>query len=80
LSNTEFTLLAHLTQRANEVVPMQDLVHATHNLETNYAEASNLLRPMIRSLRRKMGYPAGNTGCIESVRGVGYRFVPLSHV
>jgi DNA-binding response OmpR family regulator len=76
LSNTEFTLLAYMTQRANKVVPMQEIVRATHNLETNYAEASSLLRPMIRSIRRKLGYPAGNTGCIESVRGVGYRFVP----
>jgi DNA-binding response OmpR family regulator len=77
LSNTEFTLLAYMTQRANKVVPMQEIVRETHNLDTDYAEASSLLRPMIRSLRRKLGYPAGNTGCIESVRGVGYRFVPI---
>jgi DNA-binding response OmpR family regulator len=32
---------------------------------------------MIRSLRRKMGYPAGEMGCIESVRGVGYRLVSV---
>ena len=28
---------------------------------------------MIRSLRRRLGYAAGEMGCIESVRGVGYR-------
>jgi DNA-binding response OmpR family regulator len=27
-------------------------------------------------LRRKLGYPVGQAGCIENVRGVGYRLVP----
>jgi DNA-binding response OmpR family regulator len=30
---------------------------------------------LIRTLRRKLGYPAGEMGCIENVRGVGYRLV-----
>jgi DNA-binding response OmpR family regulator len=78
LSNTEFRLLECLAQRASRVVAMQELVKATHSLDTTYAEASDLLRPMIRSLRRKLGYSAGDMGCIESVRGVGYRLVASS--
>lgn len=77
LSNTEFKVLELLAQQTDRVVGMQELIKVTHGFETNYTEASDLLRPIIRSLRRKMGYPAGDMGCIESVRGVGYRFVPL---
>jgi len=55
---------------------LPELIEATHGLETSYREASNLLRPMLRSIRRKLGYDTGNLGCIESVRGVGYRLVP----
>jgi DNA-binding response OmpR family regulator len=32
-----------------------------------------LLRPLVRSLRRKLGYGVGELGCIESVRSIGYR-------
>jgi two-component system response regulator CpxR len=78
LSNTEFLLLECLAKQANKVVPMPELIKATHGLETNYREASNLLRPLMRSIRRKLGYDAGDLGCIESVRGVGYRLVPPS--
>jgi DNA-binding response OmpR family regulator len=76
LSTSEFRLLQCLAQQANKVVSLEDLVQFTHGLETGHDEASSLLRPMIRSLRRKMGYQAGDMGCIESVRGVGYRLVP----
>ena len=77
LSNTEFRLLEHLAQHAARVVPLRELVEVTHGLQTSYGEASDLLRPMVRSLRRKMGFKAGNMGCIESVRGVGYRLTSL---
>jgi DNA-binding response OmpR family regulator len=76
LSTTEFLLLEYLALQANKVVPLPELIKATHGLETGYREASNLLRPLVRSIRRKMGYSAGDLGCIESVRGVGYRLVP----
>jgi DNA-binding response OmpR family regulator len=75
LSTTEFRLLESLALQPNKVVPLEDLIRTTHGLEADYSEASDLLRPMVRSLRRKMGHRAGDMGCIESVRGVGYRFV-----
>jgi DNA-binding response OmpR family regulator len=58
------------------VVSPQELIHSTHGLETDQEEAGTLLRPLIRSLRRKLGYPVGEIGCIEVVRGVGYRLIP----
>lgn len=73
LSAKEFTLLECLAQRANQVVPSPELVQVTHGLDTDHAEAGAILRPLIRSLRRRLGYPAGEMGCIENLRGVGYR-------
>jgi DNA-binding response OmpR family regulator len=73
LSGREFALLAYLAQRAGQMVPLTELCRVTHDLDTDHAEAGSLLYPMIRSLRRKLGYTAGERGCIETVRGVGYR-------
>lgn len=76
LSVTEFKLLVYLAKHANAVVSPQEIVKETHDLETDSIEASNLVRPLIRSLRRRLGYGTGETGCIENVRGVGYKLVP----
>jgi two-component system alkaline phosphatase synthesis response regulator PhoP len=76
LSAREFELLRCLAQQANKVVSLQELVKVTHGLDTDHVEAGELLRPLIRSLRRKLGYPGGDLGCIENVRGVGYRLIP----
>lgn len=78
LSAREFTLLYYLAERPNQVVPPQELIRATHGLETDHVEAGSLLRPLIRSVRRKLGYPAGETGCITNVRSVGYRLAPAA--
>ena len=76
LSAREFTLLEYLARRERQVVSPQELIRATHGLDTDHVEAGALLRPLIRSLRRKLGYPVGEMGCIENVRGVGYRLIP----
>jgi DNA-binding response OmpR family regulator len=75
LSAKEFALLEHLGKNQGRVVSAQDLIKVTHALNTDYVEAGTLLRPLIRTLRRKMGYDVGEMGCIENVRGVGYRLV-----
>ena len=75
LSAREFTLLATLAQREGCVVSPEELVRVTHELQTDCRDAGALLRPMIRSLRRKLGYPAGEMGCINNVRGVGYQLL-----
>jgi DNA-binding response OmpR family regulator len=73
LSAREFILLDYLVRRANAIVSPHELIQATHGLDTDDVEAGTLLRPLIRSLRRKLGYAVGEPGCIENVRGVGYR-------
>lgn len=77
LSAREFKLLEHLARQVNRVIPLQELIKHTHGLDTDYGDASALARPLVRSVRRKLGYPAGEMGCIESVRGVGYQLVSL---
>jgi DNA-binding response OmpR family regulator len=78
LSAREFTLLEYLARRVDTMVTPQVLIQVTHGLETDDIEAGSLLRPMIRSLRRKLGYAVGEMGCIENVRGVGYRLIAPS--
>ena len=76
LSAKEFGLLECLALQAKSVVPLSELVKVTHHIDTDHVEAGELLRPLIRSLRRKLGYRAGDMGCIQNVRGVGYRLIP----
>jgi DNA-binding response OmpR family regulator len=76
LSLKEFRLLECLARHPAQVVPMQELIQRTHALTTDLVDASALLRPLVRSVRRKLGYPAGDMGCIKSVRGVGYQLIP----
>jgi DNA-binding response OmpR family regulator len=57
------------------VISPEELVRVTHELHTDCQDAGSLVRPMIRSLRRKLGYPAGEMGCINNVRGVGYQLI-----
>lgn len=73
LSPSEFAFLEYLLRRPGQAIPLTELCRATHGLETNPVEAGNLLYPLVRSLRRRLGNPAGEMGCIESVRGIGYR-------
>ncbi len=77
LSAKEFALIEYLARHVAKVVPAQELIRVTHGIETDYVDAGTLLRPLIRTLRRKLGYAVGDMGCVENVRGVGYRLVPL---
>lgn len=76
LSHKEFILLTYLAQHIEQVVSLQELILVTHRLNTDHLEAGSLLRPMIRSLRRKLNYSVGEMGCIENVRSIGYRLLP----
>jgi DNA-binding response OmpR family regulator len=75
LSAKEFALLEYLAQRAGKLVSPRELIRITHKLDTDDQEAGTLLRPLVRSLRRKLGYRAGEMGCIETVRSVGYQLI-----
>ncbi len=76
LSAREFLLLQYLAERATYVVPLVELVEVTHGITTDNAEAGNLIRPLIRSIRRKFGFKTGEMGFIENIRGVGYQLLP----
>jgi DNA-binding response OmpR family regulator len=76
LSAREFRLLEYLARRIGEVVSQQELVQVTHKVDVDYGEAGVMLRPLIRSLRHKLGGSSGGTARIENIRGVGYRLVP----
>lgn len=75
LSAREFKLLLALAEQPGRVVPPQELVYLTHGFTSDPMEASNFIRPLVRTLRRKLGYTSGERGCVENVRGVGYRLV-----
>jgi DNA-binding response OmpR family regulator len=75
LSAREFMLLAYLARHVGQAVSARELIHVTHELDTDDKEAGSLVRPLIRSIRRKLGYATGEMGCIENVRGIGYRLI-----
>jgi DNA-binding response OmpR family regulator len=79
LSAREFRLLLLLHDNQNRVVPVQELIGVTHGYSTTRKQASNLLRPLIRSIRRKLGYEVGENGCIRNVRGIGYQYIEYGH-
>lgn len=71
----EFRVLELLAHRAGNVLSPQEIVQTSHGITTDEIEAGALLRPLIRQLRRRLGYAVGEMGCIENIRGVGYRLV-----
>lgn len=73
LSAREFILLEQLARARGSVLSPQELIEVTHEYKTDHIEAGNLLRPLILSLRRKLGIESEEVGSIENVRGVGYR-------
>jgi DNA-binding response OmpR family regulator len=75
LSAKEFSLLTCLAKQAGNVLSPSELVKTTHGFEADQIEAGSLLRPIILSLRRKLGLTSGEVGSIENVRGVGYRLI-----
>lgn len=73
LSAKEFILLEYLARQHGKIATPSELIQVTHHFETDPVEAGTLLRPLILSLRRKLGSTVGDMGLIENVRGVGYR-------
>ncbi|MCB0192635.1 MAG: response regulator transcription factor [Anaerolineae bacterium] len=75
LSAREFILLEELAAAGGKVLSPQKIIEATHDYKTDNIEAGNLLRPLILSLRRKLGIESEEIGSVENVRGVGYRLI-----
>jgi DNA-binding response OmpR family regulator len=73
LSRKEFDLLAELMRHRGEVVTREDLMSRVW--DTNWFGSTKTLDVHIGWLRRKLGDEATDPEYIETVRGVGFRFV-----
>lgn len=71
LTRLEFDLLAFLARRADQVFKREELLAAVWNYPGNVE--TRTLDKHVESLRRKL---AEHAACIETVHGVGYRFLP----
>ena len=56
-------------------IKIRDLDKATHNLDIDHLEAGQLLRPLIRTLRRKLEDHLGANPCIKNIRSRGYLLI-----
>jgi len=70
LTRLEFEVFRYLYERPGAVVERAVLLRDVWGYD--YAGGSNVIEALITSLRRKLG---DRTAAIETVRGVGYRFV-----
>jgi hypothetical protein len=73
LTKLEFEVFRYLCERPGRVVERSTLLRDVWGYD--YAGGSNVIEALVKSLRRKLGDRAAT---IETVRGVGYRFVPAA--
>jgi DNA-binding response OmpR family regulator len=73
LTRKEFDLLAELARNAGQVVTREDLMSRVW--DTNWFGSTKTLDVHIGGLRRKLGDDPTEPRHIETVRGVGFRFV-----
>ncbi|MGI8915526.1 MAG: response regulator transcription factor [Chloroflexota bacterium] len=72
LTPIEYKLLYHLARNAGRVLPQQTLLNRVWG--EDYDATSDYLKVYISRLRAKLE-PSGDAHHIETVRGLGYRFV-----
>jgi two-component system, OmpR family, phosphate regulon response regulator PhoB len=73
LTKAEFLILSHFLKRKGFVLSYQNLAGAMCEGNDDRIVTSETLYTHIKNLRKKLG-PAGDM--IESIRGMGYKFVP----
>jgi two-component system response regulator RegX3 len=73
LPRKEFELLAELVRHAGDVVSREDLMARVWDV--NWFGSTKTLDVHVRSLRKKLGDDPANPTYIETVRGVGFRFI-----
>jgi two-component system OmpR family response regulator len=71
LTAHEHRLLSYLMHRAGQIVSRSELIE--HLYAQDFDRDSNTVEVFVARLRRKLG-----ADCIETVRGMGYRLVPLA--
>ena len=74
LTLTEFKMLAHLMEHADEVISPRELVAAVQGYQADEHEARAIVRVHIRRLRQKVEPDADTPIYVLNVRGVGYVF------
>jgi hypothetical protein len=75
LSPIPFNLLVCLAEKADEVIPHQELEMTVWSEDSHYCGDPDRLRKAVQALRHALNDDTGQI--IENVRGVGYRFVPV---
>ncbi|HXR28957.1 MAG TPA: response regulator transcription factor [Solirubrobacteraceae bacterium] len=74
LTRKEFDLLARLARSAGNVVTREDLMSDVW--DENWFGSTKTLDVHMTALRRKLGEDSAEPRHIQTVRGVGFRFVP----
>ena len=74
LTSTEYRLLEELARHAGTVLPHSYLIE--HVWGPEYAGEDHYLKVFIRRLRQKLHDDADQPRYIQTVWGIGYRFVP----
>ncbi|HEY7953533.1 MAG TPA: response regulator transcription factor [Solirubrobacteraceae bacterium] len=74
LTRREFDLLTRLVRSAGQVVTREDLMSDVW--DENWFGSTKTLDVHMTALRRKLGEDPSAPGHIQTVRGVGFRFVP----
>jgi two-component system response regulator RegX3 len=75
LTRREFDLLARLARSAGQVVTREDLMNDVW--DENWFGSTKTLDVHMAALRRKLGEDSAAPRHIQTVRGVGFRFVPV---
>mgnify|MGYP000650019907 CR=1 FL=1 len=75
LTPSEFKLLHCLMERADQIVPVYELMQVLHGTEGDRWEARQALSTHLWNLRRKIGNAPDGSPYLVNVRGQGYRFV-----
>ncbi|HLQ49708.1 MAG TPA: winged helix-turn-helix domain-containing protein, partial [Candidatus Dormibacteraeota bacterium] len=70
LTSLEFELFNYLFQRPGQVVERSSILRDVWG--TDYAGGSNVIEVAVGSIRRQLGE---RSSAVETVRGMGYRFV-----
>lgn len=72
LTLKEFVLLEYFMRHPHKVINREELL--THLWDFNYSSFSNVVDVHVKNLRKKLGLSNSKTS-IETVRGVGYKFI-----
>jgi two-component system, OmpR family, alkaline phosphatase synthesis response regulator PhoP len=72
VTSTEFEILLYLCRHLGRVVKLAELVESLRGYQTEPGEASEIIRPHVSNLRRKLLEASPQADVIETVRGVGY--------